>query len=37
VRVFYWIDRGLGYALSGEISKEDLLRTATAVYQQLNP
>lgn len=37
VRVFYWIDRGLGYALSGEVSKEDLLRTATAVYQQLNP
>ena len=23
VRVFYWIDRRLGYALSGEISKED--------------
>jgi anti-sigma factor RsiW len=37
VRVFYWIDRGLGYALSGEISKEDLLRVATAVHQQLNP
>jgi anti-sigma factor RsiW len=37
VRQFYWIDRGLGYALSGEISKEDLLRVATAVYQHLNP
>ncbi len=37
VRVFYWIDRGLGYALSGEIRKEDLLRVATAVYQHLNP
>ena len=37
VRVFYWIDRSLGYALSGEISKEDLLRVATAVHQQLNP
>jgi anti-sigma factor RsiW len=37
VRVFYWIDRGLGLALSGEISREDLLRVATAVYQQLNP
>jgi anti-sigma factor RsiW len=37
VRVFYWIDRRLGYALSGEISKEDLLRVATAVHQQLNP
>jgi anti-sigma factor RsiW len=37
IRQFYWIDRGLGYALSGEIGKEDLLRVATAVYQQLNP
>ena len=37
VGVFYWIDRGLGLALSGEISKEDLLRVATVVYQQLNP
>jgi anti-sigma factor RsiW len=37
VRVFYWIDRGLGLALSGEITKEELLRVATAVYQQLNP
>jgi anti-sigma factor RsiW len=37
VRTFYWIDRGLGLALSGEIEKEELLRVATAVYQQLNP
>ena len=37
VRVFYWIDRRLGYALSGEISKDDLLRVATVVHQQLNP
>lgn len=37
VRVFYWIDRGLGLALSGEIDKDELLRVATAVYQQLNP
>lgn len=37
VRVFYWIDRGLGLALSGEITKDQLLRVANAVYQQLNP
>jgi anti-sigma factor RsiW len=37
VRVFYWIDRGLGLALSGEIEKQELLRVANAVYQQLNP
>ena len=37
VRVFYWIDRGLGLALSGELDKEELLRVATTVYRQLNP
>jgi len=37
VRVFYWVDRQLGYALSGEIEKTELLRVATAVHRQLNP
>ncbi len=37
VGVFYWIDRRLSYALSGEIKKEELLRVANAVYQKLNP
>lgn len=37
VRVFYWVDRQLGYALSGEIEKAELLRVATAVHRQLNP
>lgn len=38
VSVFYWIDRKLGYALSSaDISKDDLLKVANAVYQQLNP
>jgi anti-sigma factor RsiW len=37
VRQFYWIDRGLGYALSGELGKEDLLKVANAVYRHLNP
>ncbi len=38
VRVFYWIDRKLGYALSSaDISKDDLFKVANAVYQQLNP
>jgi anti-sigma factor RsiW len=37
LRQFYWIDRGLGYALSGEIGKDDLLRVANAIYQHLNP
>lgn len=37
VGVFYWLDRKLGYALSGEIDKAELLRVATAVYRQLNP
>jgi anti-sigma factor RsiW len=37
VGVFYWIDRKLGYALSGEVDRSELLRIATAVYRQLNP
>ena len=36
VGVFYWIDEDLGYALSGELAKPDLLRVANAVYQGLN-
>jgi len=37
VGVFYWLDHKLGYALSGEVGKPELLRVATAVHRQLNP
>jgi len=37
VGVFYWLDRKLGYALSGEVERAELLRVATTVYRQLNP
>jgi anti-sigma factor RsiW len=37
VAVFYWIDGRLGYALSGEMPKPELLEVATSVYRQLNP
>jgi anti-sigma factor RsiW len=38
VKVFYWIDRRLGYALSSaDVGTDDLLKVANAVYQQLNP
>ena len=37
VGVFYWLDGKLGYALSGELQKDELLRVATAVYRQINP
>jgi anti-sigma factor RsiW len=37
VSVFYWLDGRLGYALSGETGREELLRVADAVYRQLNP
>jgi anti-sigma factor RsiW len=37
IGVFYWLDGRLGYALSGEMDKAELLRVATAVYRQLNP
>jgi anti-sigma factor RsiW len=38
VRVFYWIDRSFGYALSSaDIDKQRLLEVANATYAQLNP
>jgi anti-sigma factor RsiW len=37
VSVFYWIDGRYGYALSGEIPRDQLLAVANTVYQQLNP
>ena len=38
VKVFYWIDRKLGDALSSaDIDSDLLLQVANAVYQQLNP
>jgi anti-sigma factor RsiW len=32
---FYWIDRPLAYALSGRLSREELLGLADTVYAQL--
>ena len=36
-RVFYWVDGPLGYALAGDVPKEELQSVARLVYQQLNP
>ena len=37
VAVFYWLDRRLSYALSGEMQKDELLKVANVIYQRLNP
>lgn len=37
IGVFYWVDGPLGYALSGEMERAQLLRVAEAVYHGLNP
>jgi anti-sigma factor RsiW len=37
VGVFYWLDRRLSYALSGELPKDELLNVANTIYQRLNP
>jgi len=38
VRVFYWIDRTFGYAVSSaDIGKDLLLKVANTAYAQLNP
>jgi anti-sigma factor RsiW len=37
IAVFYWVDGSLGYALSGDLPKPELLAIATSVYKQINP
>lgn len=32
---FYWVDQGFGYALSGAVSRDDLLKLAELVYGQI--
>jgi anti-sigma factor RsiW len=35
--VFYWVDGPFGYALVGDVGKDELSTLARLVYQQLNP
>ncbi len=35
--VFYWVDGPFGYALVGDVGKDELATLARLVYQQLNP
>ena len=35
VPAFYWVDQGFGYALSGPLPRDELLRLARAVHAQL--
>jgi anti-sigma factor RsiW len=37
VSVFYWVDGNFGYALSGEVGREQLFVVADVVYKQFNP
>lgn len=37
IGVFYWVDGRLGYALSGELTREKLLALAESTYKQLSP
>ena len=37
ISVFYWVDGNFGYALSGEMKRDQLLQVAEVVYKQLNP
>lgn len=34
--VFYWIDGPLGFALVGDLSKQELFKLSESIYQQLN-
>jgi anti-sigma factor RsiW len=35
LRVFHWVDGALGYALSGELDRDELLALATRVHRQI--
>jgi anti-sigma factor RsiW len=37
VRMFYWVDGPLGYALIGDVERDRLLSLARTVYTQLTP
>ena len=37
VGVFYWIDGELGYALSGDLDKPELLKLAMIIHPQISP
>ncbi|MDH5324697.1 MAG: anti-sigma factor [Gammaproteobacteria bacterium] len=37
ISTFYWIDGNLGYALSGELTREHLLQVANLIYRQWEP
>lgn len=32
---FYWVDQGFGYALAGQVARQELMKLAETVYQQL--
>lgn len=32
---FYWVDQGFGYALAGQVARQDLMQLAETVYRQL--
>jgi anti-sigma factor RsiW len=36
-RVFYWVDGPFGYALAGDLDRDELQKIARGVYRQLNP
>lgn len=35
--VFYWIDGPFGYALAGDVPRDELLGLSRSIYRQLNP
>lgn len=37
VNVFYWVDKNFGYALSGGVDRQELMRVSHEVYRQLEP
>ena len=37
IGVFYWVNKGMGYAIAGEMEKENLLEVAKLAYREIDP
>ena len=37
IGVFYWVNKGMGYAIAGQMEKESLLSVAKLAYREIDP
>lgn len=37
IGVFYWVNKGMGYAIAGQMEKDKLLEVAKLAYREIDP